>query len=160
LEFVSHKHKKLLLLSCILIISLIPIQKYNSIIVKDGPVHWDRWLLAEKINEIADDESKLVVVGEYSKHVGGYDLSPVLYFYTDLQGWTLTPEDWNLDHIDRLRQKGAHLFVALLPYGYPYDFIYLPESSPQGFIESMKARYPVLYENQDQLILNLREQLP
>lgn len=149
-----------LLLSCMLIISLVPIQKYKSIIAEDGPVHWDRWLIAEEINKIADDESKLVVLGEYSKHVGGYDLGPVLYFYTNLQGWTLTPKDWNLDYIDSLRQKGAHLLVVLLPYGYPYEFIYLPESSPQEFIESMKAKYPIMYENQDQLILNLRGQLP
>jgi 4-amino-4-deoxy-L-arabinose transferase-like glycosyltransferase len=147
-----------LLLGSLLIILLVPLQRYNDIIGKDSPIHWDRWQIAQEINQYANQEDKLVVVGEYSKHVGGYDLSPVLYYYTGLQGWTLTPEYWTMDYIDNLREKGATLFVSLLPYGYPYDFIYLPVESPQIFIDQLKMQYLTLYEYEDQLILDLTKE--
>jgi hypothetical protein len=88
--------------------------------------------------------------------VGGYDLSPVLFYYSDLQGWSLTPEKWNAASIEELRVKGATHLVFILPYGYPYDFIYLPEEPVDPFIEEMRAKYPVIYEFQDRLVLDLR----
>jgi 4-amino-4-deoxy-L-arabinose transferase-like glycosyltransferase len=138
------------------LILLIPIAKLDGVFAPDVPAHADRWQLATAIKKHTDENSKLVVLGEYSKHVGGYDLSPVVYYYSDLQGWTLKPEQWNLEYIESLRQKGATHFAVILPYGYPYDFVYLPEESYDGFVAQMRAKYPVLYEYQDQLLLDLR----
>jgi hypothetical protein len=139
-----------------LLVLLIPFQKLDEVLVADAPAHADRWALAQEIKKSADANSKLAVVGEYSKHVGGYDLSPVLFYYSDLQGWSLTPGKWTQDNIDELRAKGATHLVFILPYGYPYDFIYLPEVSVDPFVEEMRSMYPVLYEYQDQLVLDLR----
>jgi 4-amino-4-deoxy-L-arabinose transferase-like glycosyltransferase len=135
---------------------LIPVAKLEEVFVPDVPAHADRWQLATEIKKHADQNSRLVVVGEYSKHVGGYDLSPVLYHYSGLQGWTLKPEQWNLAYVESLREKGATHFAVVLPYGYPYDFVYLPEESYDAFVMEMRAKYPVLYEYQDQLLLDLR----
>jgi len=139
-----------------LLVLLIPFQRLDEVRIADVPAHADRWNLAEEIKKSSDANSKLVVVGEYSKHVGGYDLSPVLFYYSDLQGWSLTPDKWNQSHIDELRGKGATHLVFILPYGWPYDFIYLPEEPVDPFIQEMKSKYPVLYEYQDQLVLDLR----
>ena len=139
-----------------LLVLLIPFQRLDEVLTTDLPAHADRWELAQEIKKTADANSKLVVVGEYSKHVGGYDLSPALFYYSDLQGWSLTADKWNPSYIDELRGKGATHLVFILPYGYPYDFIYLPEVPVEPFIQEMKLNYPVLYENQDQLVLDLR----
>jgi hypothetical protein len=130
--------------------------KLDEVFPPNVPAHADRWQLATEIKKYSDENSKLVVVGEYSKHVGGYDLSPVLYYYSDLQGWTLKPEQWTVEYVESLRQKGATHFAVILPYGYPYDFVYLPEESYDAFVSEMRAKYPVLYEYQDQLLLDLR----
>jgi len=139
-----------------LLLFLIPFQRLDEVLIVDSPAHADRWSLAQEIRKTADSNSKLVVVGENSKHVGGYDLSPVLFYYADLQGWSLTPENWTAEHIEELRAKGATHLVFILPYGYPYDFIYLPEEPVDPFIQEMRESYPVLYEYQDQLVLDLQ----
>jgi len=91
-------------------------------------------------------DSKLVTVGEYSIHKGGNDLSPVLYYYSGLQGWSLQKGDWHLERIQSLIQKGATLFAAL-------NMLREPESD--HFINEMKARYEVIYENKDSQLLLL-----
>jgi hypothetical protein len=145
-----------MLAASFLLVFLIPFQRLDEVLMADSPAHADRWDLAQEIKKTADPNSKLVVVGEYSKHVGGYDLGPVLFYYSDLQGWSLTPEKWTADHIEELREKGATHLVFILPYGYPYDFTYLPEEPVEPFIQEMRAKYPVLYEYQDRLVLDLR----
>ena len=135
---------------------LIPVPKLDEVFAPNVPAHADRWQFATEIKKYSDENSKLVVLGEYSKHVGGYDLSPVLYYYSGLQGWTLKPEQWTVEYVEGLRQKGATHFAVILPYGYPYDFVYLPERSYDAFVNEMRTKYPVLYEYQDQLLLDLR----
>jgi 4-amino-4-deoxy-L-arabinose transferase-like glycosyltransferase len=152
---ISASKSWLLALPFVLVL-LLPVAKLDEVFAPDVPAHADRWQLATEIRKHTDENSKLVVVGEYSKHVGGYDLSPVVYYYSDLQGWTLKPEQWNVEYIESLRNKGATHFAVILPYGYPYDFVYLPEESFDGFVAEMRAKYPVLYEYQDQLLLDLR----
>jgi hypothetical protein len=152
---VSTKKSWLIVLPFVLTL-FVPMMKLDEVFPPNVPAHADRWQLATEIKKYSDENSKLVVVGEYSKHVGGYDLSPVLYYYSDLQGWTLKPEQWTVEYVESLRQKGATHFAVILPYGYPYDFVYLPEESYDAFVSEMRAKYPVLYEYQDQLLLDLR----
>jgi 4-amino-4-deoxy-L-arabinose transferase-like glycosyltransferase len=152
----SRTLSRLTLTASFLLVLLIPFQRLDKVLMADSPGHPDRWKLAQQIKQTADPNSKLVVVGEYSKHVGGYDLSPVLFYYSDLQGWSLTSDQWSAERVEELRAKGATHLVFVLPYGYPYDFIYLPEKPVEPFIEEMRAKYPVLYEYNDQLVLDLR----
>ncbi len=95
---------------------------------------------------------RLVAAGQYSIHKGGNDLSPVLYHYTGLRGWTLQAPDWQRERIDELMERGATLFVAS---GMHRE----PESAP--FIAEMKRSFPVLYEDdQGWLLLRLQEPPP
>ena len=104
--------------------------------------------LAAAIKKHAQNGSKLVMAGEYTIHKGGYDLSPVTYYYTGLQGWTLYPQDWTQASIDEKIAKGATLFAAI-------QMNRQPEAKP--FLEMMRSRYRLLYENKerDLLVLDL-----
>jgi len=119
---------------------------------KNKPVHGDSWLLAEKIKKSTKPDSRIVMAGEYSIHVGGNDLSPVIYYYSDTKGWTLNNKQWNLDYIDQLRKKGAKLFAA-------YRMNREPNSDL--FIKQMENRFHIIYENDKKalLLLDLREPL-
>ena len=104
-----------------------------------------RWQLAQEIKKYADPQAKLITAGEYTLHTGGIDLSPVLYYYSGLQGWSLHKGDWSLAKVDELKQRGAMVFAAV-------DMSREPESVP--FIQAMKATYRVLYEDaEDELLL-------
>jgi hypothetical protein len=153
------RYAPIYLMASILLIALIPLLEYKSVLGYDGPAHWDRWAVAQEIDKYSDGNSRLVVVGEYSKHVGGYDLSPVLYYYTGLQGWTLTPDDWDLEHVEELRKKGGSLLVVLEPYNDPYAVNYQPEKSSTTFVEVMRTHYPVLFADQGAVIIDLARPL-
>ncbi len=87
-----------------------------------------------------NDQSKLIVVGEYSQHVGGYDFSPVLYYYSNRQGWMLTRVDWNMDKIEALGKKGASLLVIGPRYTAPSNSAnYQVEQSPDLIIIEVKS---------------------
>jgi len=152
----AFESQSLVALTCLALILFVPVLNFRSVFLQDVPFYWDRWNAAQAIDGFANDQTKLIVVGEYTKHVGGYDLSPVLYYYTGLQGWTLTPDDWNLFKVDSLIKKGATLFVLVPSFDDSTAVNYRPEVSVEPFIQEMKAQYPVLYEDQGQLILDLR----
>ncbi|MFC1975639.1 ArnT family glycosyltransferase [Chloroflexota bacterium] len=146
----------IVLVGCIVLLSLVPLLRYNEILGRDGPSHPYRWQISQEIEKYTASDSKLVVAGEYSIHVGGNDLSPVLYHYTGLQGWSLQPEDWNRQYVESLIQKGATHFVVLATFN-KYDnwpFFLAPD-----FIQEMKAHYKVLCEDEERplLILDLRQ---
>ena len=106
----------------------------------EAPVDSARWLLAGEIRKHSRPDSRLITAGEYTIHKGGNDLSPVLYYYSRAQGWSLQKGQWDLGYVNELRRKGADLFAAV-------QMSREPESRP--FLEQMKAKYPVLYEDRE-----------
>jgi len=72
-----------------------------------------------------------------------------LYYYTNLQGWTLTPVDWNMEKIEALRGKGATLLVVVPRYNDdPNAVNYQKEESTVPILKEVEAYYPILYESQ------------
>ena len=71
-----------------------------------------------------------------------------MYYYADVQGWSLQAGDWNMKLIDSLIIRGATIFTAI-------DMSREPESL--DFIKQMEEKYPVLYmdEENEMLILDL-----
>ena len=141
--------------ACLALLLVIPVLRFRSIFMQDGPFYWDRWNAAQAVDGFANDQTKLIVVGEYTKHVGGYDLSPVLFYYAGLQGWSLTPADWNMDKVDSLIKKGATLFVLVPSFDDPTAVNYQPEVSSESFVNEVTAKYPVLYSDQGTVIIDL-----
>jgi hypothetical protein len=104
---------------CCLLIGGMALERRSEIMRRDPlrPASDYRWQLAQEIKKHAGPGSKLAVAGEYDIALGGNDVSPVLYHYTGLQGWTLQPQDWSLQKIESLVYKGATHFVAVSPWG-------------------------------------------
>lgn len=156
-EDIRLNHFYFLLLASLLLVMIIPLINYKSIFYEDLPAFPDRWNLAQLIDRFSNDQTKLIVIGESDKHLGGYDLSPVLYYYSNRQGWTLTPVDWKMDKIEELRRKGAGLLVVVPRFGnHPNSLTYQIEDSPDSIINEIKTHYSVMYESHDQIIFDLK----
>jgi len=155
--FLSSESHSVAVWACLGLLLVIPVLKSQTIFMQDSPFYWDRWEAARKIDDFANDQTKLIVVGESTKHVGGYDLSPVLYYYANLQGWTLTPDDWNMNKIDSLVTKGATLFVLVPSFDDPTAVNYQPEMSTDPLVNELLSKYRVLYSDQGYLIIDLTQ---
>ncbi len=117
------------------------------------PAHPKAWLLAEQLRKISRPGDRLIMLGEYSQHIGGNDLSPVIYYYSGLQGWTLQPNQFSLAKVESLIGRGATL-LAVEP-----EFIPSGENGRDpaiaAFLPSLLNHYPVLYQANGSLILRL-----
>ncbi|CAB5115230.1 hypothetical protein D3OALGB2SA_2638 [Olavius algarvensis associated proteobacterium Delta 3] len=146
----SYLSKKQLLLSFGIVL-LILVFNYKAILHADPlePSHKEEWRMAHEIKKIASDNAKIIALGAYTIHKGGNDLSPVLYYYTGLRGWTLQENEWQQETVERYIQKGASLLAA------PLDRPREPGLKP--FVQSLQKRYAVLYKNteKNQILLDL-----
>lgn len=136
------------------IVLLIQFRRYNlETIHSNNPAQPQEWELAGIIKKYSDSTSKLVTLGSYSIHKGGNDLSPVLYYYSGIRGWSLQKNDWNEMTVEKLKNKGADLLV-----GYNLS----REPGLLTFVSQIKNIYPILYENKEKewIILSLKNQEP
>lgn len=139
---------------CFILVCLIaPFKIYNT--AKSGPFmtsHNVEWEFAQEIKKFAGSNAKLVAAGEYTIHKGGNDLSPVIYYHSGLQGWTLQKGDWDLKKIKKLINRGGTVFAAK-------RMSREPDSSE--FLREMKVTYKTLYENSEKelLLLDLNQPL-
>jgi len=133
---------------CIFLISSLCFSNYRRIFGHPRPLHPETWELAQQIKKNARPNAKIVTLGEYTIHKGGNDLSPVLYYYSRMQGWSLRQGDWNFEKLQKLIHKGATLFAAT-------NMSREPESLP--FIDKMRSSFKILYENKvkDIVLLDL-----
>jgi hypothetical protein len=118
---------------------------------KFDPVNVNEWNFSKIIRNNSETGSRIITAGTYSIHKGGNDLSPVLYYYSARQGWTLKQDQFSLDSIEILRKKGAVLFAI--------ENI-SREKELQFFTEILKKRYKVIYQNEnlDLILLDIRSQ--
>jgi hypothetical protein len=114
------------------------------------PMHGRAWRVAREIEEHRQPGDLLIGLGLYSIHKGGNALSPVLYYYTGLRGWTLQADGWSLAEVHRLKARGATLLVAVAMER---------EATAVPFLDSLRLVYPVLYEEGGgTFMLDLRSQ--
>jgi 4-amino-4-deoxy-L-arabinose transferase-like glycosyltransferase len=141
----------LLLAAASVLILTTAVQKNSQLSLKKDPsLPGDppSWTWAGTIMEYAHSDSKLVTMGEYSMHVGGNDLSPLIYHYTGLQGWSLQKNGWSLQRIETLRRKGAALLAAR----------HINRESGFGeFLAEVAQRYTVLYRDRDKVLIDLAQ---
>lgn len=138
-------------LASLMLLPIISLRANADDVFRESPrdvSHPSEWELARAVRRYADDDGKIVTAGAYTIHKGGNDLSPVLYYYAGVRGWSLQANDWDLSTVDELASAGATLFAA-------QSMDREPESV--CFVHCMKRTYPVLYENteQDLLLLDL-----
>jgi 4-amino-4-deoxy-L-arabinose transferase-like glycosyltransferase len=141
-----------LVASCLALASLLLVRANTSLLLRDPlvPAAPGDWRLAQEIRKHARPSDKLAVAGEYTVHRGGNDMSPILYEYTGLQGWTLQRAQWSEREVERLAARGASFFV-----GSPIS----QEADLPLFLASLERRYPVLFEDPERrlLVLDLRQ---
>lgn len=116
----------------------------------DAPVHPVEWEVAKHVRSITQDNDYIITAGTYTIHKGGNDLSPVIYYYSGKQGWTLQHNSWNLEKVEELRKKGGKVFAA--------TYI-LREPELGQFVEQLKEKYPLKYYSEDRqsVVLDLHQ---
>jgi 4-amino-4-deoxy-L-arabinose transferase-like glycosyltransferase len=135
----KHTHSVYYLIGSLLIVTIIQFRHYRPDFSHSNmPHHLDEWQLSGIIHQYADSKTKLITLGSYTINKGGNDLSPVLYYYAGLQGWTLQEKDWDESIIEKYRSKGAELLV-----GYNIN----REPDLIKFVTKLKKKYSVNYEN-------------
>ncbi len=134
------------------LIGLIPLRRAEQMTQRDPmqPVHGGQWELAQVIRRHATPASRLITAGEYTIHRGGNDLSPVIYYYAGMQGWSLQRPDWDVEYVAELIRRGATHFVAV-------DMDREPDAQP--FLRLMRARFRLLHQSEHGFILDVSQPL-
>ncbi len=131
-----------------------PIQRFDIYKVPDKEiaVHKTNWLLAEQLRTKAPETKKIVLAGGYTIHKGGNDLSPILYYYSGVQGWSIQKGEWKEEIIEDYFNKGATVFAAT---GYER------EDGLAKFVQKLNTKYKVIYHNPEKgiILLDLTRQL-
>ncbi len=121
------------------------------------PAHPRAWALAQQIQTNSLPGNYIVALGEYTAHVGGNDVSPVLYYYSHRQGWTLNETELSEKRIDSLIGKGATLLAV------DNEFVFdegIKSQQTKDFIQNLCRKYPVIYRSGDALLLRLTPTTP
>lgn len=136
------------LLTCLALLIFFPVRKRHLFesCYKNAPAHTANWILAQKIKEVSPDSLKIIMAGEYTIHKGGVDISPVTYYYSGRQGWTIQAGQWNEAVVDNLKKKGAGLLGAI---GYSRE----PELAQ--FLAELCEQYKILYQDPSKELLLL-----
>ena len=141
------------ILGCIAILAIAPVSKPERYLPRDKsmPSHQPEWILAREINQLAPGAARIIMTGAYTIHKGGNDLSPVIYHYSGLQGWSIQAGEWNEQVIDELKGKGATLLGALY---------YKREPGLEKFLSTLSHKYEVLYVNPEKqlMLISLEEE--
>jgi hypothetical protein len=112
-------------------------------------MHSTTWSFSRVIKNNSETGSKIITAGTYTIHKGGNDLSPVLYYYSERQGWTLNKDQYSLDFIEALSRKGAVLFAIQN---------ISREKELEDFTEVLKKKYKVIFQDNhlELLLLDLK----
>jgi hypothetical protein len=138
---------------CVCLLMIGPLRKMNIIFNANPFSHTDmlRWNLSRIIKNHAKPGTKIISAGEYTIHKGGNDLSPLIYYYSGFQGWTIQRPQWNIDTVNKLIDKGATIFAAT-------RMSREPDAAP--FLRQMRLRYSVMLDDSinELLLLDLKAQ--
>jgi hypothetical protein len=124
------------------------LSNFNMLFLRDKsmPLKRNEWMLAEEIKKHSEEGNKIITAGTYSIHAGGNDLSPLLYYYSSRQGWTLDKPSLSLEMVEKLRRKGA-ILMAIENIS--------REKELQDFSEILRKKYRVIYDNRESELLLL-----
>jgi len=77
------------------------------------PYHMARYEMGRKIDTRLPDEA-LLVIGDLDANAGARyrTQSPTFLYYCHRKGWQLTPDEFEPERLEALREKGARYFVA------------------------------------------------
>jgi 4-amino-4-deoxy-L-arabinose transferase-like glycosyltransferase len=147
------KSVSVVLAALVLIVPIILMTNYKFLFNrdKDQPMMRNEWILGKEIENHSIPGSTIVTAGAYSIHKGGNDLSPVLYYYSKRQGWSLQNNQFSIDSLEAYKRKGAAFFAA--------ENI-SREKELKSFCEELKNKYQIIYQDNslELLLLDLNSQ--
>lgn len=108
------------------------------------PADTIKWDLSKIIKTHSRENNRLILLGEYSIHKGGNDLSPVLSYYAARKGWILQKPEWNMQTIETLKKKNATLLVAIRMKR---------EQDSKTFMKKIRGCYRIVYEDKERDLL-------
>lgn len=152
-HFLNHQKtcKVLAILIPVALLLFWPIKRFDIYRIpnKETPVHAANWELANQIKEQAPQAEKMILAGGYTIHKGGNDLSPILYYYSGLQGWSIQQGEWKIEEIEKYIAKGADIFAAT---GYKR------EKELVTFVDFLSTQFNVLFSDaeKEQILLDLK----
>lgn len=136
----SFKSIKVVVVALIITCSYIIIINYHFFFDRNkyNPVSMTAWILSNEIKSNSEPGSTIITAGTYTIHKGGNDLSPVLYYYSNRQGWTLQKGQFSIEYFEVLKKKGATLFAA--------ENITI-EKELENVTEVLKDKYRIIFQN-------------
>ncbi|MDD5541818.1 MAG: glycosyltransferase family 39 protein [Acidobacteriia bacterium] len=138
----------------LLVVSIMVVKRRAEIFDRDSarPADEAKWELAQVIKQERSSSARLLTVGEYALYAHGrHDLSPVLYYYAGMQGWSLENDEWNLSRVRSFIDQGAEFLAA-------EQVSKIPDS--QMFLDQLKKHYRIVYYEDDKMLFDLRRTLP
>src|SRR5450755_469005 len=150
----SERNIKLLIAITVAVVLIAFLPSYWETLREDPnePSHPRTWALAQQIRSHSVAGDCLVALGEYTAHEGGNDVSPVLYYYSGRQGWTLSEDQLSEQRLDALIRKHATLLAV------DDEFVFsrgIRNEHTRVFIENLTKKFPILYRSGDALLLRL-----
>ncbi len=92
------------------------------------------------LGRVARPGDLVVNLGAFTRHKGGDDFEPNIFYYSRTHGWVLRPEEYRLGVVDSLARRGARFAVTSR----------VREIARQGhFLDSLDRRYGVLDSTAD-----------
>jgi hypothetical protein len=110
------------------------------------------------IRGISGPADKIVAFGEYDPKKGGNDISPVLFYYSQRQGWNVPDADCSVDHVRRLMDRGATLLAVNSVKNLVTGRVSFPpcEGNPSQGFEEFVALFETVYRDEGFMLLDLR----
>jgi hypothetical protein len=104
-----------------------------------APVFGKQHAAGEALGRLADPGDLVVNLGAYSRHKGGDDYEPNIFYYSRTRGWVLRDHEYRMAVVDSLRGRGARFAVTAR----------LRELVPHAaFLDSLGDRYRVAAESE------------
>jgi hypothetical protein len=143
----------------VLIVLLPALLKPSSVVPPAGPVEGQHWQWAQVIRGISGPGDRIVAFGEYDPKKGGNDISPVLFHYSQRQGWNVPDADCSVAHVRKLMERGATLLAVISVRNLLTKEESFPpcEGNPSQGFEEFEALFETVYRDEGFMLLDLRQ---
>lgn len=142
----------------VLIVLLPGLLKPGIVVPGSTPVDAETWRRAQFIRGISGREDRLVAFGEYDPKKGGNDISPVLFYYSGLQGWNVPDADCSVAYVRQLMGRGATLMVVTEVRSLETGEVSFPpcRGNPSGGFREFESLFETVYREDGFMVLDLR----
>jgi hypothetical protein len=142
----------------VVIVLLPAVLRPGKVAPEAGPVDAESWRRAQIIRAVSGRNDKLVAFGEYDPKKGGNDISPLLFYYSQLQGWNVPDADCSVAYVRQLIERGATLMVVSSVANLETGAVSFPpcRGNPSGGFDEFSSLFETIHRDEGFLLLDLR----